>query len=120
MRPVAAAHSLDYPPRDVRRGKFRQQGGLGNAEQRGRRVCALAFCKLQCRDPLRPCSQYPGQSAGHEVRVNGLRRIEAERTTYLDRLDKLRSRGRNVGWAVEEEFNSHEIRGIVKPNWSVG
>jgi hypothetical protein len=30
----------------------------------------------------------------------------AGRTTYLDRLDKLRSRGRNVGWVVEEEFNS--------------
>ena len=30
----------------------------------------------------------------------------AERATYLDRLDKLRSRGRNVGWMVEEEFNS--------------
>jgi hypothetical protein len=30
----------------------------------------------------------------------------AERTTYLERLDKLRSRGRSVGWAVEEEFNS--------------
>ena len=28
-----------------------------------------------------------------------------ERSTYLDRLDKLRSRGRNIGWAVEEEFN---------------
>jgi hypothetical protein len=30
----------------------------------------------------------------------------AERMTYLERLDKLRSRGRNIGWAVEEEFNS--------------
>jgi len=30
----------------------------------------------------------------------------AERATYLERLDKLRSRGRNVGWGVEEEFNS--------------
>ena len=30
----------------------------------------------------------------------------AERSTYLDRLDKLRSRGRNVGWGVEEELNS--------------
>jgi hypothetical protein len=30
----------------------------------------------------------------------------AERGTYLGRLDKLRSRGRNVGWTVEEEFNS--------------
>jgi hypothetical protein len=30
----------------------------------------------------------------------------AERTTYLKRLDKLRSRGRNVGWRVEEELNS--------------
>ena len=29
----------------------------------------------------------------------------AERTTYLDRLDKLRSRARNVGWEVEEELN---------------
>ena len=30
----------------------------------------------------------------------------AGRTTYLERLDKLRSRGRNVGWGVEEELNS--------------
>jgi hypothetical protein len=30
----------------------------------------------------------------------------AERSTYVERLDRLRSRGRNVGWAVEEEFNS--------------
>jgi hypothetical protein len=30
----------------------------------------------------------------------------AERVTYLERLDKLRSRGRNVGWRVEEELNS--------------
>ena len=28
-----------------------------------------------------------------------------ERSTYLDRLDKLRSRGRSIGWVVEEEFN---------------
>jgi hypothetical protein len=30
----------------------------------------------------------------------------AERSTYVERLYELRSRGRNVGWAVEEEFNS--------------
>jgi hypothetical protein len=30
----------------------------------------------------------------------------AERPTYLQRLDKLRSRANHVGWAVEEEFNS--------------
>jgi hypothetical protein len=30
----------------------------------------------------------------------------AERTTYLERLDKLRARGRNVGWGVAEEFDS--------------
>jgi hypothetical protein len=30
----------------------------------------------------------------------------AERMIYLERLDKLRSRGRNVGWAIEEGFNS--------------
>ena len=30
----------------------------------------------------------------------------AERNIYLERLDRLRSRGRDVGWAVEEEFNS--------------
>ena len=29
----------------------------------------------------------------------------AERVTHLERLDKLRSRAKNVGWAVEEEFN---------------
>ena len=30
----------------------------------------------------------------------------AKRTTYLERLDNLRSRGRNVGWGVEEENQS--------------
>src|SRR6266576_5735718 len=30
----------------------------------------------------------------------------AERGTYLERLGRLRSRGRNVGWVVGEEFNS--------------
>ena len=30
----------------------------------------------------------------------------AERTTYIERLDKLRSRGRHICWGVEEEFNS--------------
>jgi hypothetical protein len=30
----------------------------------------------------------------------------AERRTYLERLGRLRSRGKNVGWVVEEEFNS--------------
>jgi hypothetical protein len=30
----------------------------------------------------------------------------AERATYIERLDKLRSRGRRVGWGIEEELNS--------------
>jgi hypothetical protein len=30
----------------------------------------------------------------------------AERSSYLDRLGRLRSRGRNIGWGVEEEINS--------------
>jgi hypothetical protein len=30
----------------------------------------------------------------------------AERATYLERLDKLRSRGRHVGWGVEDELNN--------------
>jgi hypothetical protein len=30
----------------------------------------------------------------------------AGRTTYLERLNKLRPRARNVGWGVEEELNS--------------
>jgi hypothetical protein len=30
----------------------------------------------------------------------------AERSTYLERLGKLRSRGRNVGWVIEEEFHN--------------
>jgi hypothetical protein len=30
----------------------------------------------------------------------------AERATYLERLDKLRSRGREVGWGVEDELNN--------------
>jgi hypothetical protein len=32
--------------------------------------------------------------------------LPTERSTYLERLGRLRSRGRNVGWVVEEEFNS--------------
>jgi hypothetical protein len=30
----------------------------------------------------------------------------AQRSAYLERLGRLRSRGRSVGWVVEEEFNS--------------
>jgi hypothetical protein len=30
----------------------------------------------------------------------------SKRTAYLERLDKLRSRARNVGWGVQEELNS--------------
>ncbi len=30
----------------------------------------------------------------------------AERATYLERLDKLRSRGRHIGWGVQDELNS--------------
>jgi hypothetical protein len=30
----------------------------------------------------------------------------AERSSYLDRLSRLRSRGKNIGWGVEEEINS--------------
>jgi hypothetical protein len=61
---------------------------------------------------LESCSIEDESYFGALIRMYG-RSIEfvsrlspAERTTYLDRLDKLRSRGRNVGWAVEEEFNS--------------
>jgi hypothetical protein len=32
--------------------------------------------------------------------------LPAERATYLERLDKLRSRGRHVGWGVEDELNN--------------
>ena len=30
----------------------------------------------------------------------------AERASYIERLDKLRSRGRHVGWGVQDELNS--------------
>jgi hypothetical protein len=30
----------------------------------------------------------------------------AERNSYLDRLGRLKSRGKNIGWGVEEEINS--------------
>jgi hypothetical protein len=29
----------------------------------------------------------------------------AERASYLERLEKLRSRGRHVGWGVQDELN---------------
>jgi hypothetical protein len=30
----------------------------------------------------------------------------AERVTYLERLDKLRSRAGHIGWGVQDELNS--------------
>jgi len=35
-----------------------------------------------------------------------------ERGTYLERLDRLRSRARNVGWVVEEEFDILWFEGV--------
>lgn len=39
-----------------------------------------------------------------------------ERSTYLDRLDRLRLRARNVGWVVEEEFNSLWYEAVDEEN----
>ncbi len=61
---------------------------------------------------LESCNRESESYASALIRMYG-RSIEfvsrlcpAERVTYLERLDKLRSRATNVGWAVEEEFNS--------------
>jgi hypothetical protein len=39
-----------------------------------------------------------------------------ERSTYLERLDRLRPRARNVGWVVEEEFNSLWYEAVDEEN----
>ena len=40
----------------------------------------------------------------------------SERGTYTERLDRLRSRARNVGWVVEEEFNSLWYEAVDEEN----
>jgi hypothetical protein len=61
---------------------------------------------------LESCSMESESYASALIRMYG-RSIEfvsrlspAERVSYLERLDKLRSRAKNVGWTVEVEFNS--------------
>jgi hypothetical protein len=61
---------------------------------------------------LESCSLYDEKYFAALIRMYG-RSLEivsslppAERSTYLERLGRLRSRGKNVGWVVEEEFNS--------------
>jgi hypothetical protein len=72
---------------------------------------SIFYCEEAFRF-LESCSIEDESYFGALIRMYG-RSIEfvsrlppAESTTYIERLDKLRSRGRNVGWAVEEEFNS--------------
>ena len=67
--------------------------------------CEEAFCFLES------CSMEDETYFAALIRMYG-RSLEilsslpaAERATYLERLDKLRSRARNVGWGVEEELN---------------
>jgi len=67
--------------------------------------CEEAFCFLES------CSMEDETYFVALIRMYG-RSLEflsslpaAERATYLERLDKLRSRARNVGWGVEEELN---------------
>jgi hypothetical protein len=67
--------------------------------------CEEAFAFLEA------CSMDDEQYFAALIRMYG-RSLEivsslppAERGTYLQRLDRLRSRGRNVGWLVEEQFN---------------
>lgn len=40
----------------------------------------------------------------------------AERSTYLERLDKLRSRARHIGWGVEDELNSLWYAAELEPS----
>ena len=61
---------------------------------------------------LESCSMEDGSYFAALIRMYG-RSLEFvsslpadERATYLERLDKLRSRGRHVGWGVEEELNN--------------
>ena len=67
--------------------------------------CEEAFCFLES------CSMEDETYLAALIRMYG-RSLEflsslpaAERATYLERLDKLRSRARTVGWGVEEELN---------------
>ena len=44
----------------------------------------------------------------------------AERATYLERLDKLRSRARNIGWGVQDELNSLWYAAALDEQQTVG
>jgi hypothetical protein len=61
---------------------------------------------------LESCSMDDEKYFGALIRMYG-RSLEivsslppVQRSTYLERLGRLRSRGRNVGWVLEEKFNS--------------
>jgi hypothetical protein len=72
---------------------------------------SLFYCE-EALGFLESCSMDDEKYFGALIRMYG-RSLEivsslppAERGTYLERLDRLRSRGRNVGWMIAEEFNS--------------
>jgi hypothetical protein len=72
---------------------------------------SIFFCE-EAVGFLESCSMDDEKYSAALVRMYG-RSLEivsslppAERSTYLERLGRLRSRGKSVGWVVEEEFNS--------------
>jgi hypothetical protein len=64
-------------------------------------VCFLESCSMEDESYFAALIRMYGRSLEF---VSSL--PPAERATYLDRLDKLRSRGRHIGWGVEEELDN--------------
>ena len=72
---------------------------------------SIYYCEEACGF-LESCSMEDESYFAALIRMYG-RSLEflsnlppAERAAYLERLDKLRARGRQIGWGVEEELNS--------------
>src|SRR5438445_10410613 len=105
--------SLNEQP--VRVGFKSQEGDCGLQESIGRPEGMAELSIFYCEEAfgfLESCSMEDESYFAALIRMYG-RSLEfvsslpaAERASYLERLDKLRSRGSHVGWGVQDELNS--------------
>jgi hypothetical protein len=61
----------------------------------------LEYCSMESESYASGLVRMYGRSIEFVSRLSSV-----ERVTYLERLDRLRSRAKNVGWAVDEGFNN--------------
>jgi len=103
VRAITVANRLEHPARGVRGGELGQQRRLGDPEQRGRRVRALALGELKRRNLSRPGAEDAGQSGREQEGVDRVRRVKAEGVADLGRIER----------AEQQVVGSAEERAVV-------